>query len=331
MLAPPFHALFRYLLPALLCCGLVLVPAGPARGQQTGGEQAGPETAADESLDQRFVMNIEVNLVNLFVSVLDRRGRVVRDLEKEDFYLWEAGERREISNFSADPDAPLSIAVMLDVSGSMGLMQKLGNSRMAVRQLVNGLHDPDQAALFTFAGTSVAPVVPFTDERDKLVDEMETLKPYGKTALYRAIEEVPGLLDAPKNRQAILLLTDGIDNCSQQPLEKMLGTLAGRRIPIYTICFTRQFFPGGRASEEYIRIPVLKKIAGTSGGDYLEVSSPAELAQGLKGILSELRHQYLVGFRSAGDPGEVDRLDIRLLTTKSRHIVRVGRGFYAGR
>lgn len=330
MMVLPVRSLIRSPLLALLLCGLVLVPADTVRGQETGGEQAGAEAVADDPLDQRFVMNIEVNLVNLFVSVLDRKGRVVRDLEKEDFYLWEQGERREISNFSADPDAPLSIAVMLDVSGSMGLMQKLGNSRMAVRQLVDGLHDPDQAALLTFAGTSVALVVPFTDERDKLVDEMERLKPYGKTALYRAIEEVPGLLGAPKNRQAILLLTDGIDNCSQRPLEAMLGTLAGRRIPIYTICFTRRFYPGGRASEEYIRIPVLKNIAARSGGDYLEVSSPAELARGLKGILSELRHQYLLGFRSAGDPGEVDRLEIRLLTSNSKHIVRVGRGFYAG-
>ncbi len=320
MLARPFHGLICCLLPVLLC-GLALVPTGVVRGQ----------TAEDLPPDQGFVMNIEVNLVNLFVSVVDRRGRVVRDLEQEDFYLWEQGERREVSNFSTDPDAPLSIAVMLDVSGSMGLMQKLGNSRAAVQQLVEGLSDPDQAALFTFAGTSVAPVVPFTDQRQRLVEEMERLKPYGKTALYRAIEELPGLLGSPDHRQAVLLLTDGIDNCSQQPLEQMLGDLARRRVPIYTICFTRQFFPGGGTSEEYVRIPVLKSVAGQSGGDYLEVSSREELAAGLKGILAELRHQYLLGFRSIGNPEETDRLDIRLLTSNSKHIVRVGRGFFADR
>lgn len=313
-----FHANLRVLLPALLC-GLVLVPAASLYGQ----------SAESAPADQGFVMNIEVNLVNLYVSVVDTKGRVVRDLDQEDFYLWEGGERRAISNFSANPDAPLSIAVMLDASGSMGLMQKLGNSRMAVEQLVDSLHDPDQAALFTFAGTSVAPAVPFTDERHRLVEQMETLKPYGKTALFRAIEELPDMLGTPEHRQAILLLTDGIDNCSQQPLEQMLGTLSGRRIPIYTICFTRQFFPGSKGSEEYVRIPVLKSIAGRSGGDYLEVSSPEELTRGLKGILSELRHQYLLGFRSTGDPGDIDRLDIRLLTSNSKHIVRVGRGAYA--
>jgi VWFA-related protein len=320
----------RCLLPALLFCGLVLVSVGQVPGQETGGEPAGPAPAADEPADQGFVLNIEVNLVNLFVSVVDQKGRVVQDLQKEDFYLWERGERREISNFSADPDAPLSIAVMLDVSGSMGLMQKLGNSRLAVSQLVDNLHDPDQAALFTFAGTSVEQAVPFTDERERLVEAMEALKPYGKTALYRAIEEVPDLLGMPAHRPAIVLLTDGIDNCSRQPLENMLTILAGRRIPIYTVCYTRQFYPGSRRTEEYIRIPVLKSIAGTSGGDYLEVSSPAELDRGLKTILSELRHQYLLGFRSAGEPGPVDRLDIRLLTSSSMHIVRVGRGAYAG-
>jgi len=319
MSVSPHHVPIRRLL-LVLCCGLALATAGPAGGQES-----------DSEVDQGFVMNIEVNLANLYVSVVDQKGRVVRDLEKDDFYLWEKGQRREISNFSIDPDAPLSIAVMLDASGSMGLMQKLGNSRLAVEQLVDGLHDPDQAALFTFAGTSVAPAVPFTDERRRLVEEMGRLKPYGKTALYRALDELPEMLGAPDHRQAVLLLTDGIDNCSQQPLEQMLGTLAGRRIPIYTICFTRQFFPGGRRSEEYVRIPVLQGIAARSGGDYLEVSSPEELIQGLKGILAELRHQYLLGFRSAGDPGGVERLDIRLLTTNSKHIVRVGRGFYAGR
>ncbi len=320
----------KMMFPALLFCGLALLFAGPLCGQDSGGEPAGQAPAADEPADQGFVLNIEVNLVNLFVSVVDQKGRVVRDLEKGDFFLWEGEGRREISNFSASPDAPLSIAVMLDVSGSMGLMQKLGNSRLAVSQLVDNLHDPDQAALFTFAGTRVDPSVPFTDERERLLGVMEALKPYGKTALYRAIEEVPDLLGTPEHRPAIVLLTDGIDNCSRQPLENMLNILAGRRIPIYTVCFTRQFYPGGRGSEEYVRIPVLKSIAGTSGGDYLEVSSPAELSRGLKGILSELRHQYLLGFRSTGEPGPVERLDIRLLTSSSKHIVRVGRGSYAG-
>jgi Ca-activated chloride channel family protein len=321
----------KMLFPALICCGLVLLSAGPSFGQDARGEVAGADPVSDEPADQGFVLNIEVNLVNLFVSVLDRKGHVVSDLEKEDFYLWEGGERREISNFSTDPDAPLSMAVMLDVSGSMGLMQKLNNSRMAVELLVEHLNDPDEAALLAFAGTSVEQLVPLTSERDRLVQELETLKPFGKTALYRAIEEVPELLGSPLNRQAILLLTDGIDNCSQQPLEEMLNTLAGRRIPIYTICYTRQFYPDGPSSEEYTRIPVLQSIAGKSGGAYLEVSSPDELAAGLKGILTELRHQYLLGFSSTGDPGEVDRLDIMLLTSNSRHIVRVGRGFYADR
>ena len=187
----------KMLFPALICCGLVLLSAGPSFGQDTGGGAVGADPVSDEPADQGFVLNIEVNLVNLFVSVLDRKGHVVSDLEKEDFYLWEGGERREISNFSTDPDAPLSMAVMLDVSGSMGLMQKLNNSRMAVELLVEHLNDPDEAALLAFAGTSVEQLVPFTSERDRLVQELETLKPFGKTALYRAIEEVPELLGSP--------------------------------------------------------------------------------------------------------------------------------------
>jgi len=326
----PVHPPARTLLP-LLVCALLLAAAGPLFGQAGGEEGAALPPVADDPADQPFVMNIEVSLVNLFVSVVDRRGRVVRGLGREDFYLWEGGERRAISHFTTDPDAPLSVAVMLDVSGSMGLMRKLTNSRLAVERLVDGLHDPDEAALFTFAGTSAEPLIPFTDERERLVRAMEALKPYGKTALYRAIGDVPGLMGEPRHRQAILLLTDGIDNCSQQPLKAMLDTLAGRRVPIYTICFTRNFFPGGRSSEEYTRIPVLKDIATRSGGDYLEVSSPEGLAEGIKGILRELRHQYLLGF-APGNPGEAaDRLDIRLLTSNDRHVVRVGRGFYAGR
>ncbi len=317
--------------PMLLCFGLAAVSAQWSSCLGQGDEGAPTETGANSGqADQEFVMNIEVNLLNLFVTVVDQKGRVVRGLEKEDFYLWEGGERREISNFSADADAPLSIAVMLDVSGSMGLMQKLSNSRMAVRQLEDSLHDPDQVALFTFAGTSVAPVLPFTTDRHLLVEQLEAMKPYGKTALYRAIEEVPEMLGMPDHRSAILLLTDGIDNCSQQPLEDVLNSLARRRIPIYTICFIREFFPG-QTPEEYVRIPVLQDIAGRSGGAYMDVRSPAELHQGLKGILAELRHQYLLGFRAGGQPDPAERLDIRLLTSNSRHIVRVGRGFYADR
>lgn len=328
-MANPLHPLLRTVLPALICTALLAAP-GPLFAQAGGEGEGTTPTGEGGPAEEPFVMNIEVSLVNLFVSVVDRKGRVVRGLEKDEFYLWEGGERREISHFATDPDAPLSVAVMLDVSGSMGLMRKLENSRLAVERLVDGLHDPDEAALFTFAGTSAESVVPFTDERERLVRAVEALKPYGKTALYRAIGDVPELMGEPLHRQAILLLTDGIDNCSRQPLKEMLGVLAGRRVPIYTICFARNFFPGGRSSEEYIRIPVLKSIADKSGGGYLEASGPEELAEGIKGILRELRHQYLLGFQP-GDPGAAaDRLDIRLLTSNDRHVVRVGRGFYAG-
>lgn len=163
----------------LVPLGLVLL-AAPALGGQ------GAPVTVDRDTVPVFRFGVDAVTVN--VSVCDRQGRIVRGLGPSDFRLLDSGFSRPISNVFVS-DAPLSVAVLLDISGSMAVDRNIDRARRAVTSIANALQPGrDEVALFTF-DTRLREVVPFTDDLRWLQTTSLTGTPYGRTSLYDAVAD----------------------------------------------------------------------------------------------------------------------------------------------
>lgn len=281
--------------------------------------------------DTPYTLTIKVKLVNLFVTVVDRKGRVVKNLKKDDFFLWEDEKRQFITHFATHDDAPLSIAILLDISGSMDLMDKFEHSVQIIKKLIALSKEEDEISLFTFCDGIVQIAVPFTQNKAEILEKLESLRPYGKTALYWAVDVMPRILGKPKNRQAILLLTDGIDNLSKIPLNDVLENIKRTRLPIYTVSFSSPVISNVKAPEDYVRTTILRRIAFTTGGNYYEIANQDDLPSVLSSLTDELRYQYLLGYNSNQKPEPGSYHKLRLQTQKKKYIVRVRKGYYVSK
>ena len=164
----------------------------------------------------------------LYATVRNEKGRPVYNLRQNDFTLFVNGKKQEISNFSADITEPLNIVFLLDVSGSMRLMDKFDTAKNIITGVVSKLTADDEAALMIFADGDVQMLVDFTKDKQSLIDRMEKLKPYGGTALRDAIAYSHRLLLQQIGKKGVLLLSDGLDNRSDLNLEQAISIAAKR-------------------------------------------------------------------------------------------------------
>jgi Ca-activated chloride channel family protein len=190
------------------------------------------------SIDQLLALHHSeterVRMVTLEASVTDRRGRVVRGLDRQDFRLFEDQAPQDIAVFSAEGAEPLSVAFLLDVSGSMREMEKLRHAKEAIGFLVERLRPEDRFALIRFADRQVDWVTEFTQDSELLLRGLESQKAHGRTALVDALAAAPHLVqDRVASRKAIILITDGVDNFSRTSLDDAveLARLRGERVP----------------------------------------------------------------------------------------------------
>ena len=159
-------------------------------------------------------------------STTERKGRPVRGLDAADFRLFENASPQSIRYFSSNTDEPVSIAFLLDVSGSMRQLDKLEHAKEGIRHIVDGLRPGDQFALICFADDQVAWITEFTSDRWNFLRRLGVQEGYGQTALNDAIAATPGLVDAGiKGRKAIVLITDGVDNHSRLSIEEAVETV----------------------------------------------------------------------------------------------------------
>ena len=125
-----------------------------------------------------------VDLVSVTAVVSDKGGRPVRELTRDDFQVFDDGEPRPVIEFWADDSAPLSLALLIDVSGSMRVGTKLADARSAANLLLARLrHGTDEAAVFTF-DSQLHQAQPYTTDATRLKQSLSALRPFGATSLY---------------------------------------------------------------------------------------------------------------------------------------------------
>jgi VWFA-related protein len=307
-------------------------PAGALQAASAGDSLSGTTVPTEEQiLRSRFVEVEKVRFILVPVRVEDRRGRTVPGLQREDFKLREDYIPQSISYFAADSDTPISIAFMLDVSGSMALAGKLQAAQEAIRYFVESLRPQDRFALICFADEQVAWVTEFTSDRERFLRRLEVQTGYGKTALHDAVAAAPALVEASQEgKKAIVLITDGVDNASRITLEQAVETARRASVPIYTIGFSS--LPQGlipTQQEVKTNFEVLRLFSEQTGGSLFAVHDPDELKEAAARIDEELRTQYLIGYQPTRKYFDGRYRRIQLETRRERFIVRARDGYYA--
>ena len=274
-----------------------------------------------------------VDMVTVHVTVRDRRGRIVRDLAPADFRLIDSGFGRRIEDVFAS-DAALSIAVLVDVSGSMALDRNIDRARHAVDALAGALQPGrDELALFTF-DTVLQEIRPFTSDLDRIGAPALAESPYGKTSLYDAIADAATLVARRSNRhRALLVVTDGVDNGSLRTAGEVSGAASAIAVQVHVITvggsLDRRAGIGGAAGAGGAAAAAsLADLARWTGGSVRAAGTRDELLAALDELLSGLRHQYVLtfqpGFRRGWHPIEIRTADDSL-------VVHARGGYVAGR
>ncbi|MGD8535478.1 MAG: VWA domain-containing protein [Candidatus Aminicenantes bacterium] len=291
-----------------------------------------------EAQNKKIFHDVAVSAISIAVTVQDRKGRFINDLLQEDFQIYENNEKKEITYFSHNFESPLSLTVLLDVSGSMDLQDKLKESKEALKYLMAFLLDrQDEASLLIFADGEVEVAVNFSNNKNAFLAVLEKTEAYGQTALNDAVAVSPEFANKGiHEKRALLLITDGIDNDSQISPEQAVEIARMVDVPIYTIGYkiplSEQYLKKYKRSPELTSsgiIDSLERFSSATGGKAFFINQAEELKETLSRIKREISHQYILGYTSYRSP-ESEYRNIKVVTSKKKYRVRTREGYYSG-
>ena len=273
-----------------------------------------------------------VEVVTITAAVRDGHGKVVRNLTKADFQVMDGGMSRPIQDFYTG-DSPVSVAILLDISGSMGVGGNMDRARGAVGAVLAHLRSKgDEAALYTF-DSKLQEVVSFTTDLDRIRALSLAGRPWGMTSLYDAIAATAkSVADRANRHRAVLVITDGVDTGSQLKAPQVSGIASSIDVPVYLLAVVNPLdHPGGEfsvieAAGESSNVGTLADLARWTGGDMRVCSMPEHTAAAVDDLFGELRYQYLITFEPGLRPGW-HPLEIR--TGKKNLVVHARSGYMA--
>jgi Ca-activated chloride channel family protein len=236
---------------------------------------------------------VDTTLVVIPVTVTDPMNRFVLGLEKKDFSIFEDGAEQKITHFSGE-DAPLSVGILFDTSGSMDL--KTDTSRRAVSEFLKTMNGQDEMFLIQFSDKPEV-VQEFTSSTKEIDDRMGSLKTGGLTALLDAVElGVREMKKAKNPRKALVVVSDGGDNNSRYTATDIKDIVKEADTQIYAMgVFEPNFFPA--LSAEQVSGPrLLAQIADQTGGRAFGASEFSQLPGIAERIAIELRNQYVLAY-----------------------------------
>jgi VWFA-related protein len=279
---------------------------------------------------QQFEEQVSVSYVMIPFTAFNSGGGPVTDLKPKEVSLLVDDQPVATDMFEVSFNAPVSWTILLDGSGSMGLAGKIDAAKAAINALTARRRPGDDFALYVFDSEGHAKdLVPFTDNPSAITRALDVVKPWGKTAFFDALAEMPARSDLGRNpSRAIILLSDGIDNNSKLTREQIQKKLEAVAIPIYAFGL-REPAEQKRVpaiSEEMSNIDLLEELAAATGGKLFVGNQPEQIAKAMDGIESTLRAQYLIGFSPTGK-GTVKYRRISLKLAGRVRSVRVRAGY----
>jgi Ca-activated chloride channel homolog len=270
---------------------------------------------------------VGVDLVLVPVTITDPLNRLVTGLDRDNFDLFEGKDRQEIKTFSSE-DAPVSIGVIFDMSGSMG--SKIERAREAVVEFFKTANPQDEFFLIAF-NDRPEEIADFSTSVDDIQGRLLYTVPKGRTALLDAIYlGVSKMRQAKYPKKALLIISDGGDNHSRYTEGEIRSMVKEADILIYAIGLYDHYFP---TEEERLGPTLLSDVTELTGGRAFTIDNPNDLADVSTKIGIELRNQYVIGYRPKNPmrDGKWRKIKVKLLPPKGLPPLKVyaKTGYYA--
>ena len=273
-------------------------------------------------------ISVNVDLVNILYTVADKKGKFVTNLKKEDFKVFEDEKPQAVTNFSSETDLPLTIALLVDTSGS--IRDKLRfEQEAAIEFFYSTLRRGKDKALVISFDSGVNLIQDYSDDPEKLSNSIRTMRAGGGTSLYDAVYLAASeKLAGQSGRRIVVVISDGDDNSSRISMTEVLENVQRNDIVIYTIS-TNSTGLGGDGKSRGDR--VLRRFADETGGKMFSPFKLQDLNSNFRNISEELRLQYALGYRPTNLLRDGAFRRILIEPADKRHVVRARSGYYAPR
>ncbi len=301
-------------------------PSTTRGGVQLGATQAPQAGSPDETENGVFIFKKKVEEVVLHATVIDQKQRLVTDLGKDAFTVYEDGRPQQLTSFRRE-DIPVALGVIIDNSGSM--RDKRAAVNQAALNLVRASNPQDQVFIVNFNDESYLDQ-DFTSDINKLKEGLEHIESRGGTALYDAIVAASDHLakGAKLDKKVLLVVTDGEDNASRESLEQAIRRLQDENGPtVYSIGILGEDREARRAKR------ALTALAFQTGGVAFFPKDISEVDSISRAVAHDLRNQYTLGYKPSNPQSNGGYRSVRVEAHAGGYgklQVRTRSGYYAG-
>src|SRR5437867_8771610 len=314
---------------------LIVEPAAPKAASAETPPRKSAETSEAQGqpkgteVDERQQLITNTDLITFNVTVTDIYGRFVSGLGKNAFTIFDDKTQQEISFFS-DDDAPVSVGVIFDVSGSMS-GDKVKRARDALAHFIQTSHDSDEYFLIAFNNRAQL-LLDRTRDGNAVLDKLLFVQTKNNTALYDACYlGVERVQRGTHPKRALLLISDGQDNNSRYTFNELRRVLKESDVVLYAIGILGGSDVGSSLGMEGQGI--LDELASVSGGKAFYPRSAPEMDDIFEQIALELRHQYSIGYRPPNfkSDGKWHHIKVKVAPPRGlpRLFVRSKEGYFA--
>jgi len=249
-------------------------------------------TPPDDDDSAREPEKVKTDLVTLTLTVTDPYGRLVSGLPKNAFAIFDNNQPQEITFFS-DSDAPVSVGILFDVSGSMS-GDKIAKARKALERFINTSHPSDEYFLIAFNNRAQM-LLDRTRNGEAVLEKLTLVKPRENTALYDAVYlGLERVTRGAHQKRALLIISDGQDNSSRYNFGEVRRLMKESDVVTYAVGITNGGDAGSQLGMQGQAF--LDELSSVSGGKAFYPTSDIEMDEIFERIALELRHQYSIGY-----------------------------------
>jgi Ca-activated chloride channel family protein len=270
-------------------------------------------------------IKVTTQTVPLYVTVLDEQKRLVPDLTRDDFEVYDNTKLQTLTNFDNEP-TPITVVVMLDTSGSMTLALDLVKD--GAEQFLMRMMPLDKGMVGAFNDKIEFHPASFTDNRDQLARALKDLDFGYPTRLYDAIDQSIDQLNGVEGRKTVLVFTDGDDNSSKKGAGAVMERARLEEVMIYSIGLENEYFNG----QQKVRSSPdrnLRRLSEETGGGFFLLKKKDDLGPTFTRVAQELHSQYVLGFSPEALDGKIHKLEVRV--KRPGLVSRARKSYFAGR
>jgi VWFA-related protein len=299
-------------------------------------QPSGPGTPNVEKKGKEYTINVDVGMVVLHATVLDKKGRMVNDLKEGDFRVVEDGVPQKLSVFS-HADIPVTMGIVIDDSGSMReKRQSVNAAAVAFAQTSN---PQDQVFVVNFNDVYYLDTPgDFASNLEDIKSALDKIDSRGGTALYDAVyASLDHVKLGNRDKKTLLVITDGEDNASRYTFDELIARAQKSNAVIYTIGLLGSEEPGGlfkgHGGEARRASKVLEKLAEVTGGEPYFPKSLDEVDPTCRQIAHDIRNQYTLAYYPTNTKKDGTfrnvHIDAFVPNSKVKLVVRSRPGYYA--